>query len=424
MKQARLHTPLVQQPRFMHGVPFIRYPRSLFLWELAMLLLASILSVTETHAADINCTSGSLVEHAFASGASWSLCADVVESHGLDISVVSYRAPGDTLRSVLQHAHLGQLLLHYHDSTQPDAQIDPVLYQQMDDGSSDLLSMNASTCEGNILAVPRKAAVICSRVKDNRILAKYAQRPSIQSQSLELASTFQRNTLTWTSSFTFTEDGQIRPAISMSGRTSRTLNDLRFAQAIPAETLPLTRATVFATWRLVFDLDTPDVDRVEQFEFPLQNTQGNRRPMIVTALKTEQLLSVDREKFRGWRVVDSSGAGYYLDPANNGFSYSNATMNWTGADGAITLFDDCEQHASGNIDTVSSTTAATSACGSSLDDFVNGQSLQGGQPVLWYSQARTLNPRIEDWPVIRDLSMSFDLLPYDWTPASPFESNQ
>ena len=424
MNQARLHNAAVQRPCFMHGTPVIRRPRSVLLWPIALLLLASTLSLTTTHAAKLDCTSGRFIEHAFESGATWSLCADVVESHGLSISSASYRAPGDTLRSVMQLAHLGQLLLHYHDSAQPEAQIDPVLYQQMDDGSSDLLSMNTSTCQGSILDVPRKAALICSRVKDNRILAKYAQKPSIHSQSLELASTFQRDALTWTSSFTFTEDGQIRPGISLSGRASRTLGDLRFAQAIPAETAPLTRATVFATWRLAFDLDTPDTDRAEQFEFPLQDTQDNRRPMIVTALDTEQLLSVDRGTFRSWRVVDSSGAGYYLDPANNGFSYSNATMNWTGADGAITVFDECEQHALRNIDSASSTTAPVSNCGRSLDDFVNGQSLQGGQPVLWYSQSRTLEPGIEDWPVIRDMGMSFDLLPFDWTPASPFESSQ
>jgi Cu2+-containing amine oxidase len=124
--------------------------------------------------------------------------------------------------------------------------------------------------------------------------------------------------------------------------------------------------------------------------------------------------------------VDSSGAGYYLDPANNGFSYRNDTMNWTMADGAITAYDECERYALRNSSNglVSSPTVPASDCGNSLDDFVDNQSLQDVQPVIWYSQSRTLDPRIEDWPVIRDLRMSFDLLPFDWTAASPFETSQ
>lgn len=424
MSNKRLYNLLAQRP------PSINYTHpghrivSIPLLVLTMLLLATSLQSIVNHVEAGSCASGRLVEHAFESGATWSLCANVVEPHGLTISAASYRAPGDTLRSVMQLAHLGQLLLHYHDSSLPEVQIDPSLYREIDDGIFDLPSMNANTCEGNILDVPQQSAIICRRIKDNRILAKYAQRPGIQSQSLELASTFQRDTLTWTSSFTFTEDGLIRPGISLSGRASRTQTDVRFSQDIPAETPPLTRATIFATWRLVFDLDTPNADRVEQFEFPLQDTQDNRRPMTIRALDTEQLLSVDREKFRGWRIVDDSGAGYYLDPANNGFSYRNSTMIWAGADGAITAFDECERHAWRNNNAVTSRAATASDCGSSLDDFVNGQSLQGVQPVLWYSQSRTLDPRIEDWPVIRDLIMSFDLLPFDWTPASPFEMNR
>ena len=43
--------------------------------------------------------------------------------------------------------------------------------------------------------------------------------------------------------------------------------------------------------------------------------------------------------------------------------------------------------------------------------------------MLWYSLSRTLDPRLEDWPVIRDVAFQFDLTPFDWTAASPFEVN-
>ncbi|MGQ7844545.1 copper amine oxidase [Granulosicoccus sp. 3-233] len=396
----------------------IRLPAAL----LSLLLLRLIAPV---HAQQTDCGAQLAVDHAFSSGATWSMCIAVEESHGLTVRSVRYRAPGDSLRPVIAEAHLGQLLLHYHDSRAPIAQIQPSLQPPRSAEATDIISMNDNSCDGTRLNVSGHAAAVCSRVSDNRILAKYAQRPAIQSQKLELSSAFQRETLSWTSSFTFTEDGQIRPGLSLSGRAALTNQDPEHAQAIPADTEALTRATLLANWRMVFELDTPTADRVEQFDFPLDTTAGNRRPMQVRTLTSETLLQVERENFRGWRIVDASGAGYYLDPANSGFSFSNTGMEWAQSDGAVTVFQACERHAwlnSGETEPGNSA-SRTTGCGESLDDFIDGDPLQGNQPVLWYSLSRTLDPSIEDWPVLRDVSLQFDLTPFDWTAASPFEVN-
>ncbi len=396
----------------------------LFLAGCCMLLIMGIPAPASAQQSD--CGEHLAIDHAFSSGATWSMCLSVEESHGLTIHSVRYRAPGDSLRSVIAEAHLGQLLLHYHDSAEPVAQIDPAQQPPRSAEASDIIRMNENSCDGTRLNVSGHVAAVCSRVRDNRILAKYAQRPAIQSQKLEISSAFQRETLTWTSSFTFTEDGQIRPGLSLSGRAVNTGFDPEHAEAIAADTAPLTRATLLANWRLVFDLDTPAIDRVEQFDFPLDVANGNRRPMQVRTLSTEALLQVDRENFRGWRVIDDSGAGYYLDPANSGFSYRNTGTDWSQSDAAVTAFEPCERHAWLNTGDIipGSQDAQAQACGESLDDYVDGDSLQMQQPVLWYSLSRTLDPRIEDWPVIRDIALEFDLTPFDWTAASPFEVNQ
>lgn len=392
-------------------------------WIIPLLLIfaGAWLQPSTVQAQPSMCNDELELRHSFSSGAAWSLCASASDIHGLTVSSVHYRAPGDTSRAVLDTVHLGQLLLHYHDSPTADAQIRPTV--QSPDASRDANGPSSATtvaftdltCGGERLGAPDQPDTLCAVVKDNRTLAKYAQRPSLHSQSWELASAFARDALIWTVAITFTEDGQIQPAVRVSGRTSRTSDDDRFSTPGPAALPALTRATVLSTWRMVFNLDTDAADRVEQFDFPLDTSRGNRRPMQVTAVNTESLQNIDRENFRGWRVVDASGAGYYLDPANSGFSYTSQSLNWAQFDMAFTRLDACERHALLN------TSSPDTPCGTSLDDFVNGESLENGTPVLWYSQMRNLNLTLEDWPVISELTLSFDLLPFDWTGSSPFE---
>jgi len=409
---------------------------------LLLILIGSSFSST-AFAQQNDCADALALQHSFSSGATWSLCAAVNNDHGLTVSSVHYQAPGDSSRSVLGELHLGQLLLHYHDAAQAEPQIRPA--QSLETPTSSEVSrqleltkeqeppvqtavdlqddapaikpvrFNEQSCDGEHLGTASQPGTICAIIKNNRTLAKYAQRPSLNSQSWELASAFARDALIWTSAVTFTEDGQIRPAVRLSGRASRSNVDTRYAATLPLPIDPLTRATVLATWRMVFKLDTDTADKVEQFDFPLDTEGGNRRPMRVSPITTETLRRVDRQTFRGWRIVDVSGAGYYLDPSNSGFTYSSRSENWAQFDMAFSRLDTCERYALLNNGDTSGN------CGTGLDDFVNGESLTDAAPVVWYSQMRNVDLTLEDWPVISELALSFDLLPFDWTASSPFE---
>lgn len=369
---------------------------------------------------DTRCDEGAVLEKAFPSGAQWSLCAAVHPAHGLTISNARYRAPGDSSRSVLHIAHVGQILLHYHDQQLPAAQIiNPPL------NSHRVLQMTSAHCDGELLLDKDGSARLCSRMEDNLTLARYANRPSLHGQNWELSTALQRDALTWAISITLTEDGRINPAVSLSGRATQFGTDPRFAQQVAAAQKAVTRASILVTWRIVFDLDSPGSDSVQQFEFPLMPSQGNRRPMQVSRLATETFANVDRDNFRGWRFVDTTSAGYYLEPFNSGFNYRNASMNWAQFDVAITRYRECELYALGNKSTIADSQRFDSideeACGQTLDDFISGESLADEHPVLWFSQSRALNPSNEDWPVISNFHQSFTLLPFDWTSSSPFE---
>lgn len=388
-----------------------------------LVLIAPLVGISAAAAQSSDCADSVDLAHAFSSGATWSLCASVDDEHGLQVTNVLYRAPGNFDRQVLHTAHLSQLLLHYHDSALPEAQINAQDSEQNTARKSLPLSMNSNNCAGELVFTNPELPEphLCTRIKNNHILAKFAQRPSLQSESWELLSAFERDSLTWTVSITFTEDGQIVPGVTLSGRATRTSNDERYSQAIDESVEGITRASILSTWRLVFALDTEAADRVEQFEFPLRVEQGNRRPLQMSTIETETLTKVNRENFRGWRVLDGSGAGYYLDPANSGFSYRNQSMNWAQFDVAVTRYRECERHALFNKVTDDAIDGTAENCGSNLDDFVDGEPMQGAQPVIWYSQTRSFRPSREDWPVISNVHLSFNLMPFDWTPSSPFE---
>ena len=397
------------------------------LWIITALLVG-LLTAPAAFANSSECAEGTLTGHTFSSGASWSLCLQTSDKHGLEVTAVHYRAPGNSLRSVIERLHAGQILMHYHDEPEERPQL----------GNTDmpgrLLPISAGNCDGELLIEHEGNHGVCSRIENNRILAKYAQRPGLQSQRWELSSALQRQDLVWATSLSFTEDGQIIPAITLSGRARQSNSGGVFTSTLPGNNLRLARATVLTTWRMVFNLDDGAPDAVQQFDFPLLTSQGNQRPMQVTQLETESFAKVEREQFRGWRIMDAAGTGYYLDPSNSGFSFTGSQHDWAGFDVALTRSNDCERYALANevpdstqnaADSASMTganDAATSAsCGASLDDFVNGESLLDTHPVLWYSQSRTFNPTDEHWPVISNFHQSFTLQPFDWTQASPFE---
>jgi len=407
----------------------------LHLLALCTLTAAAFLGSGKTFAVIGDCADATLLEHTFSSGASWALCADVSALHALEVSSVHYRAPGDSQRSVLAQAHVAQILMHYHDEPEARAQIG-----QLDNSRN--VTMNVNNCDGTLLLAKSEGPTVCSRIETPRILAKYAQRPSLQGSSWELSSALQRDGLLWVVSVRFSEDGQITPAITLSGKAREgtdvvadavtdvvadvgtdVISDAEASGVDTTSTLPesgrqLTRATILGTWRLVFNLDDGQTDQVQQFDFVLDPLRGNRRSMQIVPMTSESFASVNRDQFRAWLIADPTGTGYYLDPSNSGFNYGGTQYNWTQFDLAVTRNASCERYALGNS---SHSEQSDPTCGDTLDDFVSGELIDSEHPALWFSQSRTLSPTNEDWPAISHFRQSFTLLPYDWTESSPFE---
>lgn len=367
----------------------------------------------------LDCAQGESMEHSFSSGATWNFCAVLDEHHALELQNIHYQAPGDSSRQVLQHLHLGQVLLHYHDRLSAD-----VLISDNKLGGDALKSLNESLCGGTLHTFDFEQANICTYVRDTGLMAKYNLRPGLQGQQYRIYSVSQYQGLTFKVQIGLSEDGRIAPSVTLSGQASRTTNNSLYGNSLvnplSNQTLISTQASVLYTWRMAFSLnDDEQNDAVEEFNFKLEPSLGSRRPMQVTQLSTETLRKKNRDQFRGWRVKDINGSGYYLDPQNSGFSFTDRKNNWAQFDLAITAFDTCERHSRIGDDRANVNNEYE--CGGSIDDFISGEPLSNRNPVLWYSMNRVFRPKAEDYPVISSMQVEFEIIPFDWTPTSPFE---
>lgn len=359
-----------------------------------MILRYLTLLFTSLVASNANAQDCQEITHTFASGANWRVCANVSDAHGLSLSAMSYFAPGDRPRQVLRALHLAQIL-HTKNGTNSD------VFLLGENSQHTTVHLDGNTCDGQLLEISENKNV-CSVVRALPILAKYGSRRALQGEAIDIYATSAHDSFIWRSNVRLTEDGRIIPSLSLSG--------LRPANSADDDGT----ATIQPSWRMAFSLNGVGTDdRLEQFDFPLNRVAGNRREMQVRSIDTEALLSVARDDFRGWRVVDPTGAGYFLDPQNSGYQTVSSAFNWAKFDLAVTVFNSCEQLAHDN---------PTQNCTASLNDFTNGESLDGKALVLWYTQSRVYRPRTEDNPVISSLHSEFELLPFEWTASSPFEA--
>lgn len=356
--------------------------------------------------------------HQFDSGARWDLCWHIDERAGLTISNIYYAAPTESSTKVMESASVAQILFKYDE----DLQAEHILSAE-GLGGKNHLPPNSINCPAGENQLAGNGAGICTRLRDSNTMTSVRRSEAIRRHELSLHAFSNVNAKTYEQVWRLSEDGQITPAVRVSGELDRFTHNIAYGTAI-TETGPLaSNASMLFTWRLDFNIgDTPNNDIVEQIDFVPHVSNVVRRSITTTPLSVESFHKVDRTQFRGWLIRDtelSSGPagttrmGYYLDPQSAGFDFVDRNNNWALFDFSVTRHQACEMLASGNA-------SDEPDCGNSLDQFVNGASLENQNPVVWFSLARQLLPKSEDFPVITTREASFKLIPFDWSASTPF----
>lgn len=356
--------------------------------------------------------------HEFDSGARWDLCWHIDDQAGLTISNIHYGAPAEASVKLMERAALAQILFKYDE----DLTAEHIL-STSGLGGSNHQAPNTSTCPTGEIQLATNDSGLCTRQRDKNTLTSVRRSVALRRHELSLHAFSKVGAKTYEQVWRFSEDGQIIPAIRVSGELDRFTNKTQYGTAI-TESGPLAaNASLLFTWRLDFNIgDTPNNDIVEEVEFIPHVSNVVRRSITTTPLNSESFNKVHRTQFRGWLVRDAdlsagtSGTtrmGYYLDPQSSGFDYVSRRNNWALFDFSVTRKQECEKLASGNA-------LSKPDCGNSLDQFVNGESLVNEDPVVWFSLARQFIPKSEDYPAITTREASFKLIPFDWSASTPF----
>lgn len=358
------------------------------------------------------------VSHQFDSGAKWDFCWHIDQRAGLTISDIHYGPPAEQSTKLMESASLAQIIFKYDEDVQAN-----YILSDFGLGGKNHVAPDKNNCPTGAMQQDSTGAGVCTKVRDLNILTSVRRSAALRRHELSMHAFSIVGSQTYEQVWRFSEDGQITPAIRVSGELDRFTNRQQYGSVVTEDGPLAANASLLYTWRLDFNIgNTPNNDIVEQIEFVPHVSNVVRRSITTQALKVESFHNVHRTQFRGWLIRDadlsagSSGStrmGYYLDPQSSGFDFVSRRNNWAVFDLAVTREQPCELLASGN-------TTKHPACKDSLDQFVNGESMIDQNPVVWFSLARQLIPKSEDYPAITTRTASFKLIPFDWSASTPF----
>ena len=361
----------------------------------------------------------SFLEVPFESGAHWQLCWHIDEHSGLVLSDVLYGAPDQPAIRLLDSASVAQVLFKYDE----DIHSTHVLSESGLGGSQYLTPVTRDCYDGELLTQSDEQQ-ICVISRYRNLMTKVRGGESFGRQEVILQSWSKIDNNIYKQAWNLSEDGEFTPSITLTGKLSRFTTDTRFGVSVH-EQLPLAAtATMLVNWRLDFNINgTPDNDLIDEIEFQPGTIDKATRTMQVTPLRDETARSVQREKFRGWRISDESYSsapnsnvtriGYYLDPRSSGYRAHYSDTPWSQFDFFVTRKNDCERLSSGNQ-------SVYPECEDDLTGYIDEESLEHFDPVVWFSVARHFVPDAGDYPQINAFEIGFTLMPFDWSAHSPF----
>jgi primary-amine oxidase len=218
----------------------------------------------------------------------------------------------------------------------------------------------------------------------------------------------------------FRDDGCLMPEIGMTG----SLNHTGKGEASPHGTVVGKAGKdekVFAPshvhnfyYCLDFDIDGADGNVVEEFNFQKDKPGSLSGTHRWTPIRKESARPGSAEHFRSWRVVNPKSKNalglprsYELIPSGNGIFRGSSAETFAQAELWVTRY-----HA--NEYPVEKRPLRTA-----LPTYLNGESVEGQDVVVWYVLHVHHLPRTEDWPAMPVEWAGFMLKPRDFLDSSP-----
>lgn len=365
--------------------------------------------------AGANCSAPYLVDKTFTNGARWQLCWEQRNLDGIVLRDVYFTPPGGTQQRVLAQGSISQVHVPYDDNSAR-------FHDITDDGfgNENLNDLTPAECPDGTLLRDGSKDVICQQVQERGYAAKGLGTAQI-GEWLSLFSVSTSGEYNYIPVWRFLDDGALEMEMGATGKLQRFTTTTTFGWPVRSDNTLGTAHIHNYYWRLDFDLgEEGNDDIVEEFNYLVEAGQTTlRRVLGVTQLTTETGRAIAPQTMRSWRIRD----GALTNDHGRAISYELAPMAighrdlgpnsepWTTNDFYVTKYNACEKYVSHN--------PQVNGCGNNLAAFVNGESLNNSDLVLWYGVTFHHIPRDEDEPYMHAHWDGFRMTPRDWMSAHP-----
>lgn len=209
----------------------------------------------------------------------------------------------------------------------------------------------------------------------------------------------------------FGEDGSILPQVGFTGKLSHFGGDASNSTEVGAPERALGHVhNIF--YCLAFNLDGAK-NNVEEFNYVPGGIMHEKATGTWTPIRRETGRDLKPEYFRSWRVVNYNSRNrlghprsYELVPGGTGIYRGANSEGFTHSDLWITKYKEVE-------------VPGVPLLSESLVTYVNDESIENQEPVLWYMLSVHHQPRTEDWSAMPVRWCGFELMPRDFLDGSP-----
>lgn len=370
-------------------------------------LLAAGVVACAANAQAVVCPNSQDVDVTLPTNARWEMCWALAPEEGVVLSDGYFTDADGGRRKVFKRLSVAQINVVFDDATAP---LNLVTGAGL--GGSNLHSLSTQECPGGTLLT----GALCQRTESRGYAYKsYAQQK--QGYNLVLSSSSTPGASTYIVRWAFGDDGSVAPSIGLSGELPRV------SSGAGSNGWPIDAAGSIGVgftnnyfWRMDFDLGTDAAnDAVEELEI-VPSSDRRRKTKILTSLASESARPINVDRKRSWRILDTQltnadgrAISYHLEPLHTAHRYRGSSAALA-SDAQFTRYNACERFATNNV---------AANCGSSITDYVNGQSIAAADVVLWYSLSYHHLPRAEDSPAIGVHWDGFIVVPRDWTALNP-----
>ncbi|TXH78990.1 MAG: hypothetical protein E6Q85_00870 [Thiothrix sp.] len=383
--------------------------------QLKLLLLA--LAVPSFATAAEYCDDAYAINVTLPNQTSWDMCWEHRGLSGISLHHVFYKPPNGSRLMVLYRAELAQVHVPYDDNG--------IRYHDITDygfGRASMQALDQEDCpKGQLLSYHEKP-VICQST-ENRGEAYRSATDSKQGQAFSLFSVSQIGSYSYVPRWKFADDGSMEFSVGATGALQRIVPDDQAERPgwnIGYDKVGISHIHNFF-WRLDFDLGAQgNQDYVEQVDFINQNSKLIPQSTVFTK---EAAASVAPELARTWVVrsktlknKNQQAMGYEIQLNQSGQRDEGPAIEpFTKHDLYVTKDKACELYASHNLSTLDE----GESCADNLAEFVNDESIENEDIVVWPTVSFYHMPRAEDMPNMDAHWSSIRLVPMNWHNKNP-----